>query len=230
MGSKNIVIVGASRGIGKELALQLANGNQVLALSRNLQKLEQLVEESEHPLQVATIDLSSDEVRTYLTKVISSHFETVDILINNAGYLVNKPILETTHEDLYDVYKTNVLGLISSCQAAIPFMKNGGHIVNIGSVGGVQGSVKFKGIGIYSSSKAAVAGFTECLAVELEDLNIQVNCLSLGAVQTEMLEEAFPGYEAPMGATEMAQFIADFALNANQWLNGKIIPVSKSTP
>src|SRR5690606_32938143 len=101
---------------------------------------------------------------------------------------------------------TNVVGLIASCQAVIPFMKNGGHIVNISSMGGFQGASKFPGLSIYSSSKAAVAGFTECLAEELKDENIQVNCLALGAVQTEMLSEAFPDYQAPMGPEKMAEF------------------------
>ncbi|MBD3638326.1 MAG: SDR family oxidoreductase [Crocinitomicaceae bacterium] len=228
--TKNIIIIGASRGIGWELAKQLAEDHNVMVLSRNLEQLKKLQQITLNPVKIASVDLSADNVREYLTTVIDEQFEHVDILINNAGYLVNKPILEITEQDIKDVYETNVVGLISSCQAVIPFMKNGGHIVNIGSIGGVQGSVKFPGISIYSSSKAAVAGFSECLAEELLEENIQVNCLALGAVQTEMLEEAFPGYTTPMGPEKMAQFIADFALNSNQWMNGKVIPVSLSTP
>lgn len=227
---RNIVIIGASRGIGRETAQLLAEDHNVLVLSRNLDKLKELQQTTINPVKVASVDLSAKNVREYLSSVIDEHFDKVDILINNAGFLVNKPILETTEEDIQNVYNTNVMGLIASCQAVIPFMKNGGHIVNIGSIGGVQGSVKFPGISIYSSSKAAVAGFTECLAEELKDDNIQVNCLALGAVQTEMLEEAFPGYQAPMGPKEMAQYFADFALKGNRWFNGKILPVSKSTP
>ena len=128
-------------------------------------------------------------------------------------------------------YKTNVFGLIQSCQATIPFMENnGGHIVNIGSMGGFQGSSKFPGLSVYSSSKAAVASFTECLAEELKDTKIKANCLALGATQTEMLEEAFPGYIAPLSANEMAEFIADFSLNSSKWINGKVLPISISTP
>lgn len=230
MMTKNIIIVGASRGIGRELAQLLAEDHNVLVMSRNLEKLNELQHTTLNPVKVATIDLAADNVKEYMSTVIDEHFDRVDILINNAGYLVNKPIQEITQQDIDDVYNTNVRGLIGSCQAVIPFMKDGGHIINIGSVGGVQGSVKFPGISIYSSSKAAVAGFTECLAEELKEDNIQVNCLALGAVQTEMLEEAFPGYEASIGPKKMAEYIADFALHQNQWMNGKIISVSKSTP
>ncbi|MEX1003343.1 MAG: SDR family oxidoreductase [Crocinitomicaceae bacterium] len=227
---KNILLIGGSQGIGREIARQLSEEHHVLVLSRNLSQLQSLQSECKGKIQIATIDLCSETLKEELESIISATFSTVDVLINNAGKLINLPILETTLSDIESVYKTNVFGLIQSCQAVIPFMKKGGHIVNIGSIGGIQGSVKFPGIGIYSSSKAAVAGFTECLAEELKEENIQVNCLALGAVQTEMLAAAFPDYQAPMGPVEMAEFIADFALRANQWMNGKIIPVSKSTP
>lgn len=227
---KNIIIVGSSRGIGWELALQLAEDHNVLVLSRNYKKLQELQEITLNPVAIAAVDLRANNVREYLTSVIGKSFNRVDILINNAGFLINKPILKITEQDIRDTYDTNVLGLISSCQAVIPFMNNGGHIVNISSMGGFQGAAKFPGLSAYSSSKAAVVGFTECLAEELKEENIQVNCLALGAVQTEMLAEAFPDYKAPMNAKKMAAFVADFALKANQWMNGKIIPVSLSTP
>jgi short-subunit dehydrogenase len=226
---KNIVVVGASRGIGKELVKQLAANHNVLAFSRNQDKLNTLAEETS--AKVKTIDLISDDFKSDFIQGIKEHFSSVDIIINNAGYLVNKPFLETTLDDIKKTFETNVFGLIQSCQAIIPFMEqDGGHIVNIGSIGGIQGSVKFPGIGVYSASKAAVTGYTECLAEELKETNIQVNSLALGAVQTEMLAEAFPGYEAPTSPEEMAQYIADFALSSNKWMHGKIIPVSKSTP
>ena len=225
---KNIVLIGASRGIGKETVRQLAKEHNVLALSRNLTKLEEL--KAECGTQIGQIDLCSETLILDLTEHIARHFDKVDILINNGGYLVNKPFLETTLADIRKTYETNVFGLIQSCQAVIPLMKGSGHIVNIGSIGGVQGSVKFPGIGVYSSSKAAVTGYTECLAEELKETDIQVNSLALGAVQTEMLAEAFPGYEAPTTPEEMGAYIADFALNANKMMHGKIVQVSKSTP
>jgi 3-oxoacyl-[acyl-carrier protein] reductase len=228
---KNIVIIGASRGIGRSLAHQLSRTNRVLALSRNLARLEELKDLTlAENLKVAAADLSAPNLKEYLTTVFNQELGKIDILINNAGLLINKPFSEISRQDLEAIYTTNVFGLFESCQAAIPFMKDGGHIVNIGSMGGFQGSSKFPGLSAYSSSKAAVASLTECLAEELKDQNIQANCLALGAAQTEMLAEAFPGYEAPLSADEMATFIADFSLNANKWINGKVIPVSISTP
>ncbi len=221
---KNIVIVGTSRGIGKELLGLLSENNNVLALSRNTLPLAEF--KNIERVKIEPFDVSKDE----LSVLIKKHFKQVDVLINNAGYLVNKPILDITLNDIEQSFKTNVFGLIKNCQAVIPFMEQGGHIVNIGSMGGFQGSVKFSGLSVYSSSKAAVASFTECLAEELKDTKIKTNCLALGAVQTEMLAEAFPDYQAPLSAKQIAEFIADFSLNAHQWINGKVIPVSLSTP
>lgn len=226
---KNIVVIGSSRGIGKALVSTLSKNNTVLALSRNLDRLEEF--KSNKNVTIAKFDVSADSAKDDLTNLIQSTFKTVDVLINNAGVLVNKPILDITKEDINLSYNTNVFGLIQSCQATIPFMEQtGGHIVNIGSMGGFQGSSKFPGLSVYSSSKAAVASFTECLAEELKDTKIKANCLALGAAQTEMLEEAFPGYEAPLSAVEMAEFIANFSLNSSKWINGKVLPISVSTP
>ncbi len=229
---KNIVIIGGSRGIGRALAEQLSKTNNVLVFSRNKVALDQL--KSHHlnsNLEVGYLDLKSRNLRNELSEQVTAHFKDVHVLINNAGFLVNKPFLELTREDLEISFETNVFGLIESCQAIVPFMQEtGGHIVNIGSMGGFQGSSKFPGLSVYSATKSAVAGFSECLAEELKEVNIQVNCLALGAAQTEMLAEAFPGYKAPVSADEMAEFISDFSINANKWINGKVIPVSLSTP
>jgi len=226
---KNIVVIGSSRGIGKALVSILSKNNNVLALSRNIDKLSSFSDTKN--VTVSKFDVSSDSSKKDLTHLIQNTFKSVDVLINNAGLLVNKSILDITKEDIDISYKTNVFGLIQSCQATIPFMEqNGGHIVNIGSMGGFQGSSKFPGLSIYSSSKAAVASFTECLAEELKETKIKANCLALGAAQTEMLEEAFPGYEAPLSANEMAEFIADFSLNSSKWIHGKVLPISVSTP
>lgn len=229
---KNIVIIGGSRGIGRDIARHTSKAHKVLVLSRNVERLQELQEQVDlDNLMIGAVDLTAPNLREYLTTLISSYFSQVDVLINNAGYLVNKPFLELSTKDLQTTFSTNVFGLIQSCQATVPLMEeNGGHIVNIGSMGGFQGSSKFPGLSAYSASKSAVAGFSECLAEELSEKNIQVNCLALGAAQTEMLAAAFPGYEAPVSAYEMAEYIAEFSLNANRWINGKVIPVSLSTP
>ena len=226
---KRIVVIGASRGIGKELGLILGKDHKVLLLSRNLEALQE-IQKSHDNLKVAQLDLADDQLKENLTSIVKSHFEEVDVLINNAGFLVNKPFLELNRKDITRSFQINVTGLIESCQAIVPLMTKGAHIVNIGSMGGFQGSAKFPGLSVYSSTKSAVAGFSECLAEELKENGISVNCLALGAAQTEMLEEAFPDYKAPVSANEMAEFIADFSLNAHQWINGKTIPVSLSTP
>lgn len=227
---KNIIITGASRGIGRELALILGQEHNVLLLSRNLHQLTKIRQSAGLGLLVEEFDLSQPDVRSRMVSLIDKHFSQVDVLINNAGFLVNKPVQEITRAEIERTFQVNVFGLMECCQAVIPRMKKGGHIVNIGSMGGFQGSAKFAGLSVYSASKSAVAGFTECLAEELKAENIQVNCLALGAAQTEMLEAAFPDYEAPVTASEMAEFISDFSLNANRWINGKVIPVSLSTP
>jgi NAD(P)-dependent dehydrogenase (short-subunit alcohol dehydrogenase family) len=109
-------------------------------------------------------------------------------------------------------------------------MGEGSHILNIGSMGAFQGSAKFPGLLAYSASKAALHTLTECLAQELVEQGIKVNCLALGSAQTEMLEQAFPGYESPVMAFEMGKYIADFAVTGHRFFNGKVLPVAVTTP
>jgi short-subunit dehydrogenase len=227
---KTIVVVGASRGIGKAIVENLAQNSNysILALSRNLKGMESLTKFEN--VQTIAFDLDSQNVRAEAEKIFTS-LEKIDILINNAGKLVSKSFLELSKKEIESCYQVNVIGVIETVQAVVPKMiKNGGHIVNISSMGGFQGSVKFTGLTAYSTSKAAVCSFTELFSEEYKDSKITMNCLCLGAAQTEMLEEAFPGYEAPVSAEKMAEYISDFTLNANQWISGKIIPVSLSTP
>lgn len=227
---KIIVVVGASRGIGKALVERFAfdSNNLVYALSRNSKGMESFV--SLENVRSIPFDLESNSVREDVEKIVGS-LSHIDILINNAGKLVNKPFTELTPEDISSCYQVNVMGVMQTVQAILPKMEvKGGHIVNISSMGGFQGTVKFAGLTAYSTSKAALCSFTELFYEEYKNSNIKMNCLCLGAAQTEMLEEAFPGYEAPVSAEKMAEFIADFALKSHQWINGKIIPVSLSTP
>ena len=165
-----------------------------------------------------------------LLPFLKERLGTVDILINNAGSLINKPFLETSKEDLYQMFESNVLGHFNMIQNLLPLMTSGSHIVNIGSMGGFQGSVKFPGLAAYSSSKSALHTLTECLAFELAETGIKVNCLALGSAQTEMLEQAFPGYQSPVMAFEMGKYVADFAKTGHKFFNGKVIPVAVTTP
>ncbi len=235
----NIIITGASRGIGYELAKIFAadSKNTIIAIARNQQKLNSLKKDClkanpKSNVILLPIDLQSSSIKEVITKEIKKNFKSIDILINNAGSIVNKPFKEIKLSDLTNVYQTNVFAVFQIIQTVLPFMntKNRAHIVNISSMGGVQGSVKFSGLTAYSSSKAALICLTECLAEEYKNKNISFNCLALGAAQTEMLQEAFPGYRAPITAKQMAEFIANFSTSAYNFINGKVIQVSLSTP
>lgn len=226
----NIIITGASRGIGFETAqLFLKNNHKVFCLTRNTDSLENLSHPNLHVLQT---DLTSTESIKQSVEKIKSNTNQIDILINNAGSIVNKPFDKIDYQELEIVYRVNVFAPFYLTQQLIHLLgrHSKAHIVNISSMGGFQGSSKFPGLSAYSSSKSAIAGLTECLAEEFKDKNISVNCLAIGAVQTEMLEEAFPGYQAPLKPTEMAEYIYDFALNGHKYYNGKILPVSSTTP
>ena len=228
MKSKNIIITGTSRGIGFELVHIFANqGHNVLALSRNERPVNNLNFDN---ITSFSFDLNKAEDYKKVTDFIKSEWKHVDVLINNAGALLNKPFAETTIEDFDYVYRTNVFGVSEMTRTVIPFMKKDSHVVTISSMGGVQGSMKFPGLAAYSSSKAAVITLTELLAEEYKETGPSFNVLALGAVQTEMLEEAFPGYQAPISAKGMADYISDFSLNGNKFYNGKLLQVSSSTP
>lgn len=230
MTSKTIVVVGASRGIGKEIVELLAKktSNKIYALARNKEKLL-LNFGNKSNVHCASFDLSHS-IAGQLADIFQKESK-IDILINNAGVLVNKPFESITHEEFTQSYQINVIGVMETVQYFIQKMNTAhSHVVNISSMGGFQGSVKFAGLAAYSTSKAALCSFTELFAEEFKSTNIRMNCLCLGAVQTEMLEEAFPGYSAPLSPEEMADFIVDFAENASRFINGKIIPVSLSTP
>ena len=221
----NIVITGVGKGIGYELTKILSKEHNVLGISRNTSHLA-----SNEKLLTLSLDLTKEESISTIEQFIISQFKNIDILINNAGILVNKPFAQLEFSEINNMIEVNLMAPFKITQCLIPFMKKGSHIVNIGSMGGFQGSVKFPGLSFYSASKGALAVLTECLAEELKEQGIQVNCLALGAAQTEMLSNAFPGFKAPLSAFEMAQHIADFALHGNQYFNGKILPVSVSTP
>lgn len=224
----NVIITGSSRGIGFELARLFADeGHRVLALSRNNGPIKELQNEN---ITSFPFDLVAKADIAKLSDVLVDEWGTVDILINNAGKLLNKPFLETTTEEFEAVYRVNVLGLAEVTKTVLPKMPKMGHVVTISSMGGVQGSMKFPGLSAYSSSKAAVITLTELWAEEFKETGPSFNVLALGAVQTEMLEEAFPGYEAPITASEMAHYIKDFALTGNKMYNGKLLQVSSSTP
>lgn len=234
----NIIITGASRGIGFELAKRFANlGNHnIIAISRNADKLKELKsacirENVEAHLYPIPFDIcSNNDLGDELLKMIHTYFTKVDILINNAGYLFNAPLTQLPDAEFLNMVNVNFTAPARLIKLLTPIMSHGSHVVNISSMGGYQGSSKFPGLSVYSATKGALAVLTECLAEEFKETGIAFNCLALGAVNTEMLAQAFPGYKAPTSASQMAEFIADFALNGNKYFNGKILPISLSTP
>jgi 3-oxoacyl-[acyl-carrier protein] reductase len=229
-----ILVTGASKGIGFELIKLFANNTNVmvLAISRNTKTLQNLIKQSNyHNVLPIKADITNSAHQKKIANTIKSLNIPLGILINNAGEIVNKPFEKITVKELNSVYNTNVFAPFTLIQQLLPvFSHSNAHIVNISSMGGFQGSAKFVGLSAYSSSKAALSGLTECLAEELKPKQIAVNCLAIGAVQTEMLNKAFPGYKAPLTAPQMAQFIFDFAQNGQRFFNGKILPVSSTTP
>jgi len=224
----NVIITGTSRGIGFELARLFAdNGHKVLALSRNDTPVSEL---NRKHITSFPFDISRPNDINRVEEFVDENWKSVDLLINNAGKLLNKPLLDTTAQEFEDVYKVNVFGVVAITKAILPKMPKTGHVLTISSMGGVQGSMKFPGLSAYSSSKAAVITLTELWAEEFKETGPSFNVLALGAVQTEMLEEAFPGYEAPNTALEMANYIMEFALTGQRFYNGKLLQVSSSTP
>jgi 3-oxoacyl-[acyl-carrier protein] reductase len=231
--NKTLIITGAGKGIGFETALLLAKeGCTVVAVSRNAASLQQLVEKSNGAVLAFPFDLTTGNADDLIAFLQSKDIYNIDGLINNAGLLIKKPFEEITAEDLKACYEVNVFAPYLLVQKLLPLLKRSvvAHVVNISSMGGFQGAQKFAGLSVYSSSKAALVGITECLAEELKNTTVKVNCLCLGAVQTEMLAEAFPGYQAPVSAADMASFIAAFTLKNHLMMNGRIIPVALSTP
>lgn len=223
---KHIVVTGTSRGIGLELAQQLSEKHKVLALSR--QVAPQLL--GLPNVTNLRVDLTTAEGLQQVVDYLTASGAQVDTVIHNAGALLNKPFEELTQADFLQVYSVNVFAVAQLTQKVLPYMNRGSHVLTISSMGGVQGSAKFPGLAAYSSSKGAVITLSELLAEEYKSAGISFNVLALGAVQTEMLQEAFPGYQAPVSASQMASYIAEFALSGHQFYNGKVLQVSSSTP
>lgn len=223
---KTIVVTGASKGIGFELVRFLVSqGHVVYALSRDIKAL--VASEKLHPI---SLDLTDEESIIKFAEQLNSNQISIDALINNAGSLINQSFSTTTKNDFEAIYRVNVFGLASITRLLLPLISSKGHVVNISSMGGIGGSSKFSGLSAYSSSKGAVNILTELLAEEYKETGPFFNGLALGAVQTEMLAKAFPGFRAPLSAGEIAPYIAQFALTGQQFYNGKVLPISSSTP
>lgn len=236
----NIIVTGASSGIGYQTVLELAKSGEhhIVVISRNEEKLETLKTNAESisdsKISIIGFDIGSGDFKV-LHEQLDFCFNftdnnTVDVLINNAGYLVNKPFVDITESDWQKTFDVNLFGSVKLIQLLFPHFNRSraAHIVNIASMGGVQGTIKFPGLAAYSASKGALNILTESLAAEFHDENIKVNSINPGAVQTEMLKKAFPDYDAPVTPQQMGSYIANFALTGSSLMNGRLMEVSLS--
>ena len=229
--SKTAIVTGASRGIGYELSKSLADrGHRVLGLARTLDSLQQLKAYDPDAISILDLDLTDEGSVDKLKSEAEKRYGTIDILVNNAGALLNKPFEELTRQDWHHLLNINLVAPAQLIKALLPLFSDEAHIVNISSMGGYQGSSKFPGLSAYSVAKGGLSILGECLAAEFAERGIRVNTLCLGAVQTEMLEEAFPGFEAPVNAADMGGYIAKFALEGSRFYNGQILPVTLGDP
>jgi short-subunit dehydrogenase len=234
-----ILLTGSSRGIGAALASSFTQaGHSVLLVSRNMHLLQRVADECNkkagrslaHAIPFDLADLADLE-KEFISR-IREHTDTIDALFNNAGQLINKPFNQIHVRDARSLFEVNFFVPAQLIRICLPLMEKSTlkHIVNVTSMAGYQGSKKFNGLSYYSASKAALGSLTECLSEEFSDIGITVNALSIGSVQTEMLAEAFPGLKAPLKPGQMAEFMKWFTLEGSSFFNGKILPVSLTTP
>lgn len=231
-----IIVTGASRGIGYDTAKRLAlDGHQVLGLARNaedLARLEKQVFDQFPKARLRTRVMDITDLDAELLQTAIGQMGGLDVLLNNAGYLVRKPFPDLDRADWEKSLAVNLFGPAEMIRICLPFLEKSksAHIVNIGSMGGYPGARKFPELAAYAAAKAALANLTETLAVALGKQGIAVNCLALGAVQTDMLDKAFPGFRTLTGPEDMAGFLAYFCTEGQRFFHGKVLPVSHSNP
>lgn len=232
-----IVITGASSGVGFATARNLAGrgAHRIIAVARREARLDALRDAcAASPGEIVALaaDLSRADGVAAVAGYLASQELVLDGLVNNAGLLRHKPFAELDDADWQAHLEVNLLAPVRLIRALLPRFNRApaAHVVNVSSMGGFQGSAKFAGLSAYSASKAALSNLTECLAEEFQPDGPRVNCIALGAVQTEMLAQAFPGYQAPIDAETFGEFLAAFALTGHRYCNGKILPMALTTP
>lgn len=196
-------ITGASRGFGLEITkAALAEGNKVVATVRS--KPEQLAAQLDNNenLFVTVLDVTDEAQALDAAQQATDKFGRIDVLVNNAGYGLLSAVEEASNEEVKQNYDANVFGLLNVTRAILPYMRKqrSGHIINISSVGGLNG---FVGWGIYGSTKFAVEGITESMALELAPLGIYATVVAPGFFRTEFLD--------PTSLIRTAYVIDDYA-------------------
>jgi len=225
-----IIVAGAGKGIGYAITnkLQAEYSNYfLLVISRDVKNLDLIKNPNLFILKADLSNLTSENKSFIIDKL--NQFSLRGIIFT-AGVLEIKNIGQITKPFFHEIYNNNLWSFIDLIQTVNLFINDSTHIVTIGSMGGFTGTMKFKGMSTYSSSKAALSSFTECLAEELKLKGASANCLMIGAVETEMMKKAFPEFETKIKANDMASFIIRFFLEDKKLFNGKVIPVSSTIP
>lgn len=192
LNNKVALITGGSRGIGKEIALELAkNGvNIAITYANNLQKAKEVLDDiKSYEVKAVAIkaNVSVEEDVLQMIKTIEDELGTIDILVNNAGVTKDNLIIRMKEEDWDEVIDVNLKGtfLCTKAVSRIMMKKKYGKIINITSVVGIMGNA---GQGNYSASKAGVIGFTKSMARELASRGIRVNAIAPGFIETDMTD------------------------------------------
>lgn len=239
LANKNCLVTGGSRGIGKNIAIQLASlgANVAITYARSADAAAEVVKEIESH-NVKGISFQADAVNfTKAEEVIKSVVEdwgSLDILVNNAGITRDNLILRMNEEQWDDVINTNLKSVFNYSKAAAkPMMRaRGGSVINISSVVGISGNA---GQSNYSASKAGIIGFTKSYAKELASRGIRANVVAPGYILTEMTEELDEKIletikkETPLGrageAEEVSHVVSFLASDLSSYVTGEVIRV-----
>ncbi|MFA7491549.1 MAG: SDR family oxidoreductase [Mariniphaga sp.] len=212
---KTAIVTGASRGIGKTIALKLAGLNFSLILvgrnEKDLLELKSVITKMGVPCLTLSVDLEKEEMPEFIVKETMAHYGQIDVLVNNAGLAHAAQISETDIAIWDKLFRINARAPFFLCKSAIPFMKFSENpvIINISSVVGFKG---YAGQAAYASSKHALAGFTKVLAKEVQRDGIKVHLISPGGVNTEMVSKMRPDINAeeliqPEEIAELVEFL-----------------------
>ncbi|MFN5317949.1 MAG: SDR family oxidoreductase [Bacteroidia bacterium] len=222
-----IVITGASRGIGFELMkLCASHQHKVLGVARNL------------PAEMGDWEFVNGDITETETlvaaikKMHGASHARLRVLVHNAGQVINSSFEDITDAQLQQLWEVNFRAPFTLTRSLISWLKaaDAAHVIYIGSMGGFQGSVRYSGLSAYSAVKSAGASLMESLAVEYAETGIRFNALALGAVQTEMLEESIPDFNASLKPGDMAQYIYTFMMEGYKVMNGVVMPVRCGNP
>lgn len=228
---KVAIVTGASSGIGRATAeLFAARGALVAVFARSVEKLSEIAGRWPGRMLAVAGDVARLESIEKLFAETESRFGTCEILVNNAGTVEPRRLVDSTVDEWERTFAVNVRGAFLASRRALPSMiaNRRGAIVNVASISGVPGPQKFPGFTAYCASKAAVIGLTDALAVEVGESGVRVNAVSPGSVDTPMWAEVSGGSAADMTPEEIAETILFLASDRSRPMNGQNLHVWSS--